>query len=69
MLLTIILYGMGRSVINMSLGSGEKSDEQDIKLPFSMYAPQVILLAAAFILGIYMPDFISELFKNAAMGL
>lgn len=63
-LLTIILYGIGHSVIGMSFGV-KNENIQKKKLGLSMYLPQIILLILAFLLGIYMPDFVSNLFTEA----
>ena len=72
-LLTIILYSMAKTVIKMVFG--EKSEEKfEIakknisKITFSMYAPQIILLTFAFVLGIYMPEVIDIIIKNTFVG-
>lgn len=60
LLLTIILFGLAKSVIGMSFSSPEK-EVSDKKLPWTMYAPQFVLLAAAFILGVFMPEYLTNL--------
>ena len=58
-LLTIILYGIGRTTITMAFGNKKEEEidnEKQIKnLPWLMYFPQMILLIATFTLGLYMP--------------
>ena len=34
------------------------------KLNWSMYAPQIVMLAIAFLLGIYLPNYIANLITN-----
>jgi multisubunit Na+/H+ antiporter MnhB subunit len=34
------------------------------KLNWTMYAPQIIMLAVAFILGIYLPNYLANLITN-----
>ena len=70
-LLTIIIYGLGRAVITMSFSSVEKEPEglkNGIKLNWMMYAPQAVMLILAFVLGLYMPEQASVLFVNAIAG-
>ena len=57
LLLTIVLYGLGKAVIHMCYGkiSDTNNEGSLTKLPLSMYLPQVILLILAFVLGIYIP--------------
>ena len=52
LLLTIVLYGLGKAVINMSTGN---NSQEESKLSFMMYIPQTVLLVIAFIMGIYFP--------------
>jgi len=73
-LLTIILYGMGKAVIGMCYGdiAEEKSKELKInvkKLSFTMYLPQMILLTIAFVLGVYIPVNLSDLIQLSIFGL
>ena len=70
-LLTIIIYGLGRAVITMSFSSVEKEPEglkNGVKLNWMMYAPQAAMLILAFVLGLYMPEQASVLFVNAIAG-
>lgn len=69
-LIAVIVFGIGRCVLNMSFGKSSKVDETDImdavKLSWTMYLPQTVLLAILGISGIYLWPFISEMIKNAA---
>lgn len=76
-LLTIILFGIAKIVINMSFGdkkgvngvSVENTEIQDkTKMPFSLYSPQITMIIIALILGIYIPTFLNTLIKNAMHG-
>ncbi len=74
LLLTVILYGMGKAVIGMCYGeiSEEKSKELKInvkKLSLTMYLPQMILLTIAFVLGVYIPVNLSDLIQLSIFGL
>jgi len=66
----VIVFGIGRCILNMSFGKSGKVDETDIidtmKLSWTMYLPQTVLLAILGISGIYLWPFISEMIKNAA---
>lgn len=73
-LLTIILYGLLKAVLNMAYGeiSLEKKEEliKKVKrLHFSMYLPQICLLLLAFGLGIYIPLNLDELIQLSIFGL
>ncbi len=80
-LLTIILYGLSKFVINMSFGSiksEEKENENNTvykdnytalnKTYPCLYIPQIIFISISLIIGIYIPPFLNELIKNAAAG-
>ena len=66
LLLTIILYGLAKAVIKMCYSpvnteKAEEAKEAVKKLDWTMYFPQIILLTIAFLLGLYMPIYISNL--------
>ena len=66
LLLTIILYGLAKAVIKMcyspvNLEKLEEIKEAVKKLDWTMYFPQIVLLTLAFVLGLYMPIYISNL--------
>ena len=65
-LLTIILYGIAKVVVNMAFGS-KNNAVRPIKLSVSMYLPQIVLLTLSFLFGICMPDFVSRIFLEALM--
>ena len=74
-LLTIILFGMGRVVLNMSFGqiSDEKEklvkvNQNKHKITVGMYIPQIILLVLVFTFGLYMPQVLNELIKLATLS-
>ena len=70
LLLTIIIYGLGKSVVRMAFSSNKESElpNNAIKLSWTMYAPQVIMLILAFIIGIYMPLGLSQAVLMAVAG-
>lgn len=67
LLLTIVLYGLGKAVIKMSFG--EKTHElEPVKLGWTMYLPQIVMLALAFVIGIYMPQGLSSAILATVAG-
>ncbi|MDD3150539.1 MAG: proton-conducting transporter membrane subunit [Candidatus Gastranaerophilales bacterium] len=75
-LLTIILYGIGKVIINMSFDSIETEVKTNFKDKYMalnkmykcLYIPQIIFIAVSIIIGIYIPPFLNELIKNAVAG-
>jgi len=72
-LLTIILYGLAKSVIGMVFSpvNNNKVEEQKAlakTIDWKMYIPQIVLLLIAFVLGIYMPEHIINLITNTVSG-
>ena len=55
LLLTIVLYGLGKAVIKMSFTDNKEEVEKVEKLSWTMYLPQITMLIIAFVIGIYMP--------------
>ena len=53
LLLTIIIYGLIKSIFLMSVDNGK--DQEKINLDWKMYIPQIVLLVIAFVMGIYLP--------------
>ena len=53
LLLTIIIYGLTKAVFAMSVKNSKENEK--IKLPLTMYVPQLILLITAFVMGLYLP--------------
>lgn len=73
LLLTIVLYGLAKAVITMSFSpvSEEKKSELLAKVKtinWTMYAPQIIMLIVAFVLGVYMPEYLINLINNTVLG-
>lgn len=75
-LLTIILYGMGKSIMNMSFGNvktGKTFCHEPIldkyialnKLSFALYFPQIVFISISIVIGVYLPPFLTALIKNA----
>ena len=74
LLLTIILYGLAKAVIKMSFSSLPSEKEINVKeaaktLNWTMYVPQIVMLLVAFIMGIYMPEYLVNLIDATAWGL
>ena len=73
LLLTIIIYGMGKVVIKMAFGelSEDKKiliEENKAKLSACMYLPQIVLLILVFTLGVYIPPFLVDLINKTVIG-
>lgn len=73
LLLTIILYGLAKSVIKMTFSPLMSEHESEIKdavkkINWTMYVPQIILLLLAFIMGIYLPQDISNILNLTVIG-
>ena len=71
LLLTIILFGIGRVVIKMAFGELSEDKAKLIqntknKVSIWMYVPQFIMLILVFVLGIYIPECINQVIKLAA---
>ena len=64
LLLTIVIYGLSKAVFTMSVNSGK--NQENVKLSWTMYAPQIVLLIIAFVMGIYLPYY--EIIANAVKG-
>jgi hydrogenase-4 component F len=69
-LLTVITYGLGSSVINMVFNKpNELILNTTTKLSPLTYIPQIICLSALFILGIYLPSWLSNLITQAVNSI
>ncbi len=70
LLLTIVLYGLGKAVIKMAFSSPKEESEQldSVKLSWTMYLPQIVMLIIAFVLGVYMPQGIANSILAACVG-
>ena len=67
-LLTVIIYGMGKSVFSMSFGKKPAIDSPQAAGPLS-FAPQFLFFLILMILGISMPGSIYRIILNAAAAL
>lgn len=67
-LLTVILFGIAKVVINMSFGTEKNELLDKPEMTFSLYFPQVTMIIIALILGVYIPPFLDALIKNAIFG-
>ena len=73
LLLTIILYGIGRVVVKTAFGnvSEDKAkiiEETRKKVTAYMYVPQFIMLILVFVLGVYIPPFLNDIINNTLAG-
>lgn len=73
LLLTIVLYGIGRVVVKMAFGEESKDKEKIVeenrhKVTISMYVPQIIMLLLVFALGVYIPPILNNVIKLAVAG-
>jgi len=65
-LLTIIIFGMGNIIIRMAFGQKPETLKEDgCSLSLSMYLPQIILIFCAFIVGVYLPQFLQNMIRTA----
>lgn len=65
LLLTFIIYGIMNTVLKMDYSTNNNSETEPVKLPINNYIPQIFLIVTAIVLGIYMPNGLFELIKNA----
>jgi len=68
-LLTIILYGIGKIVINMSFGVLKPEQKYEKIKNKYMYIPQISFMSASLILGVYIPVFLNTLIQNAVIAM
>ena len=52
----------------MSFSPVEK-EVPEKKLSWTMYAPQIILLAVAFVLGVFMPEYVTNVVSAATKAI
>ena len=67
LLLTIVLYGLGKAVVKMSF-SAPTHEVEPVKLSWTMYLPQVVMLILAFVIGIYMPQGLTQAILATVAG-
>ena len=73
LLLTIVLYGIGKVVIKTAFGnvSEDKAkliEENKNKVSVFMYIPQIVMLVIVFVLGIYIPTHLNNIINLAVAG-
>ncbi len=73
LLLTIILFGLAKTIIRMSFGEpNEKKidmyNDNVKKLSVGMYLPQIVMLLSAFALGCYVPPCVNNLINAVIVG-
>lgn len=67
LLLTIVLYGLGKAVVKMSF-SAPTHEVEPVKLSWTMYLPQIVMLILAFVIGIYMPQGLTQAILATVAG-
>lgn len=67
LLLTIVLYGLGKAVIRMSF-SAPSHEVEPVKLSWTMYLPQIVMLILAFVIGVYMPQGLTQSILTTVAG-
>ena len=67
LLLTIVLYGLCKAVLKMSF-SAPTHEVEPVKLSWTMYLPQVVMLILAFVIGIYMPQGLTQAILATVAG-
>ena len=67
LLLTIVLYGLGKAVVKMSF-SAPTHEVEPVKLSWTMYLTQVVMLILAFVIGIYMPQGLTQAILATVAG-
>ena len=72
-LLTIVLFGIGRVVIKMAFGEESKDKAKIVelnrqKVTLSMYIPQIIMLIIVFVLGVYVPPVLNKIINLTMYG-
>ena len=71
LLLTIVLFGLGKAVIGMAFSSHKEGEAHPVsteKFSWTMYAPQIVMLLVAFFIGIYMPEGLVTMIEAAVQG-
>ncbi len=73
LLLTVVLYGIGRVVVKTAFGnvSEDKAkiiEENRNKVSVFMYIPQIVMLIIVFVLGIYIPTHLNNIINLAVAG-
>lgn len=67
LLLTMVMFGIMRAVVKTAFGTTNLTEK--IKLGFNKYVPQIILLAAVIVFGLYCPKVLYNLIAGAAQWM
>ena len=67
-LLTIVLYGLGKAVIKMAFTENKETEAEVKKLSWTMYVPQIVMLLLAFVIGVYMPQNLVAIILTSVAG-
>ena len=67
LLLTIVIYGLGKAVIRMTFSS-KTEETAPISFGWNMYLPQIVMLFLAFLTGIYMPQSLTRILLAGVAG-
>ena len=65
LLLTIILYGIARTIFKMLFGNKDNNPEEHSNSGILLYLPQVMFLTLLLILGIYIPEPVMKILNDA----
>lgn len=73
LLLTIVLWGMGKVVIKMAFNKLSEDKAQSVlenksKISALMVLPQIIMLLIVFVLGVYVPPFLNNIINCTIAG-
>ena len=68
LLLTIVLYGLGKAVIKMAFTENKETEAEVKKLSWTMYVPQIVMLLLAFVIGVYMPQNLVAIILTSVAG-
>ena len=68
LLLTIVLYGLGKAVIKMAFTENKETEAEVKKLSWTMYVPQIVMLLLAFVIGVYMPQNLVAIIITSVAG-
>lgn len=68
-LLTVVMYGIMRAVIKTAFGNDINPPTKPIKLGLNKYIPQMILLSAIILFGLYCPLWLWKIFMGAALWI
>jgi len=65
LLLTIILYGMAKTIFKMLFGNIDADSKEVFHDSIFMFLPQIIFIILLLILGVYIPEPVMKILNNA----